>query len=203
MDVISIYRHARISPYKARKVTREIQGLPVSQALDIVTFTPQKAALLVGKTLKSAIANAEHNYDLDADSLVVKECVVGDGPSFRRFKARARGSAAPIRRHTSHIRVVLSDEATEPKSKASQPKKKEAVARKEASAKELTGQEVPEQEEEKAAEGTPEKAPQKAAKKAPAKAAKKATKKASEKAQAKDDSAASEADSDAESPSEA
>ena len=115
MEVTSTYRYARISAYKARQVTREIQGLPVSQALDIVTFTPQKAAFLVGKTLKSAIANAENNHDLMADGLVVKECVVGEGPSFRRYKARARGSAAPVRRPTSHIRVVLSDEFDAPK----------------------------------------------------------------------------------------
>lgn len=131
MDVISIYRHARISPYKAREVTREIQGLPVSQALDIVAFTPKKAAFLVGKTLKSAIANAENNHDLMADTLVVKECVVGDGPRFRRFKARARGSAAPIKRRTSHIRIILTDETGEgvPKAKKPAPKKAAAAAK--------------------------------------------------------------------------
>jgi large subunit ribosomal protein L22 len=144
MEVTSTYRYARISAYKARQVTREIQGLPVSQALDIVNFTPQKAAFLIGKTLKSAIANAENNFDLMADEMVVKECVVGEGPSFRRFKARARGSAAPVRRPTSHIRVVLTDEvdAPEPQKKSkSKPQKQEATPAAEESAQEEVAEE--------------------------------------------------------------
>jgi len=162
MDVISTYRYARISPYKARKITRELQGLAVSQALDIVTFIPQKAAVLVGKTLRSAIANAENNHELDADSLVVKECVVGDGPSFRRFKARARGSAAPIRRHTSHIRVVLTDEGGTAESK--QAKAKKAAAKKPEAKKP-----EPEKAEVKKSDGEKPKAKKEATKKAKAK----------------------------------
>jgi large subunit ribosomal protein L22 len=110
MEVRSIYKYARISPFKAREVTREIQGLPVSAALDLLSFTPKKAAFLVGKTLKSAVANAENNANLKADGLVVKEAVVGEGPTFKRIMARARGSASPILKRTSHIRIVLSDE---------------------------------------------------------------------------------------------
>ena len=110
MEVRSIYRYARISPFKAREVTREIQGLPVSAALDLLAFTPKKAAFLVGKTLKSAIANAENNANLKPDGLVVKEAVVGEGPTLKRIMARARGSASGILKRTSHIRIVLSDE---------------------------------------------------------------------------------------------
>jgi large subunit ribosomal protein L22 len=110
MEVRSIYKYARISPFKVREVTREIQGLPVSAALDLLSFTPKKAAFLVGKTLKSAVANAENNANLKADGLVVKEAVVGEGPTFKRIMARARGSASPILKRTSHIRIVLSDE---------------------------------------------------------------------------------------------
>lgn len=110
MEVRSIYRYARISPFKVREVTREIQGLPVSAALDILAFTPKKAAFLINKTLKSAIANAENNAQLKADGLVVKEAVVGEGPTFKRIMARARGSASRILKRTSHIRIVLSDE---------------------------------------------------------------------------------------------
>lgn len=110
MEVKSLYKYARVSPLKARDVAREIQGLPVSAALDILNFTPRKAAFLIGKTLKSAIANAENNHDLDVESLVVKEATATDGPSFRRFKARARGSGAPIKRRTSHLQIILSDE---------------------------------------------------------------------------------------------
>ena len=110
MEVRSIYKYARISPFKAREVTREIQGLPVSAALDLLAFTPKKAAFLVGKTLKSAIANAENNANLKPDGLVVKEAVVGEGPTLKRIMARARGSASRIQKRTSHIRIVLSDE---------------------------------------------------------------------------------------------
>jgi large subunit ribosomal protein L22 len=110
MEVRSIYKYARISPFKVREVTREIQGLPVSAALDVLAFTPKKAAFLINKTLKSAIANAENNANLKADGLVVKEAVVGEGPTFKRMMARARGSGSRILKRTSHIRIVLSDE---------------------------------------------------------------------------------------------
>jgi large subunit ribosomal protein L22 len=113
MEVRSIYKYARISPFKVREVTREIQGLPVSAALDILAFTPKKAAFLINKTLKSAIANAENNANLKADGLVVKEAVVGEGPTFKRMKTRARGSGARILKRTSHIRIVLTDEKPE------------------------------------------------------------------------------------------
>src|SRR3954470_1374137 len=110
MEVRSIYRYARISPFKVREVTRAIQGLPVSAALDVLSFTPKKAAFLIGKTLKSAVANAENNANLKVDGLVVKEAVVGEGPSIKRIMARARGSASGIIKRTSHIRIVLTDE---------------------------------------------------------------------------------------------
>jgi len=110
MEVRSIYKNARISPKKARDVAREIQGLPVSDAIDTLNFTPKKAAFLIGKTLKSAVANAENNHDLAADSLHVKEANISAGPSFRRYKPRARGSASPIRKRTSHIYIILTDE---------------------------------------------------------------------------------------------
>jgi len=110
MEVRSIYKYARISPFKAREVTREIQGLPVSAALDLLAFTPKKAAFLINKTLRSAIANAENNANLKPDGLVVKEAVVGEGPTFKRIMARARGSASRILKRTSHIRIVLTDE---------------------------------------------------------------------------------------------
>ena len=80
MQVTSTYKYARISAFKAREVTREIQGHSASAALDLLTFSPKKAALLVKKTLKSAIANAENNAELRVDTLLVKEAVVGEGP---------------------------------------------------------------------------------------------------------------------------
>jgi len=164
MEVRSVYKSARVSPKKARDVAREIQGLPVSDALNALTFTPRKAAFLINKTLKSAIANAENNHDLAADGLVVKEAVVTDGPTFRRFKPRARGSASGIRKRTSHIRIILSDEiviedkpartkTSKPKAKASP--KQEVV---EADDVEVTGEEAVEAEV-PAAEDTVEESP--------------------------------------------
>ena len=127
MEVRSIYKYARISPYKVREVTREIQGLPVSAALDVLAFTPKKAAFLISKTLKSAVANAENNANLKAEGLVVKEAVVGEGPTFKRMRTRARGSGSQILKRTSHIRIVLTDEKAE-KEKPSGEKKTEEKA---------------------------------------------------------------------------
>jgi large subunit ribosomal protein L22 len=110
MQVTSTYRYAKISAFKAREVTRAIQGLPVSAALDLVAFSPKKAALMISKTLKSAIANAENNNNLRVDGLVVKEAIVGEGPTMKRMMTRARGSGSSIRKRSSHIRIVLTDE---------------------------------------------------------------------------------------------
>ncbi|MCA1658995.1 MAG: 50S ribosomal protein L22 [Verrucomicrobiaceae bacterium] len=110
MEVRSIYRYAKISPFKVREVTREIQGLPVSAALDIVAFSPKKAAGLINKTLKSAVANAENNANLKVDTLVVKEATCGEGPTMKRMMPRARGSGSRILKRSSHIRIILSDE---------------------------------------------------------------------------------------------
>ena len=129
MQIKSIYRGARISAFKCREVTREIQGLPVAAALDLLAFTPRKAAGLIAKTLKSAVANAENNNNLRADNLVVQEATVGEGPTFKRFQPKARGSAGPIRKRTSHIRIILTDEIEiKPKrqAKKSPAKKKSA-----------------------------------------------------------------------------
>lgn len=126
MEVKSTYKYARISPKKARDVARAIQGMPVSDALDALTYTPRKAAELIGKTLKSAVANAENNHELIADDLTIKEATVGDGPTFKRFKPRARGSAGAIRKRTSHLYIILTDEEEipEPRQRSSKPKKR-------------------------------------------------------------------------------
>jgi len=130
MEVRSIYKYARISPFKVREVTREIQGLPVSAALDLLAFAPKKAAFLIGKTLKSAVANAENNANLKPDGLVVKEAIVGEGPTMKRMMPRARGSGSRILKRTSHIRIVLSDEieveTRETRKKKREQKKKES-----------------------------------------------------------------------------
>jgi large subunit ribosomal protein L22 len=134
MQIKSIYRGARISAFKAREVTREIQGKPVAAALDILAFTPRKAAALVAKTLKSAIANAENNNNLRADNLVVQEATVGEGPTLKRFQPKARGSAGPIRKRTSNIRIIVTDEIQikrrEPRKSSSRKKSTKPAARK-------------------------------------------------------------------------
>ena len=110
MQVSSTYRYAKVSAFKARELTRAIQGLPVSAALDLVAYSPKKAAALISKTLKSAVANAENNANLRVDGLVVKEAIVGEGPTMKRMMTRARGSGSTIRKRSSHIRIILTDE---------------------------------------------------------------------------------------------
>lgn len=114
---------ARISAFKGREVTRLIQGLPVGDALDILRFTPKKAASLVSKTLRSAIANAENNNGLAPDLLYVKEAVMNEGASFRRFKASARGSASPRQKRTAHIRIIVAERAADTADKKKKPAK--------------------------------------------------------------------------------
>jgi len=111
MEVQALMRYAHMSPKKVREITRVIQGRSASEALELVRFIPRKSARLVAKTLKSAVANAENNNELSVESLIVKRAIVEQGPVLKRFKAAARGSAAPRRKKMSHIRIVLSDEA--------------------------------------------------------------------------------------------
>ncbi|MCQ2403615.1 MAG: 50S ribosomal protein L22 [Lentisphaeria bacterium] len=103
----------RISPFKARQVTRLIQGKPAIAALNTVALIPRKAARLVEATLKSAVANAENAEQgaVSRTQLIVKEATIGEGPTMRRFWPRSRGSASHIRKRTSHIRIVVSDQA--------------------------------------------------------------------------------------------
>lgn len=129
MEVKAIYRYARISPQKAREVTREIQGMDVNNALAILNYTPKKAALLIGKTLQSAIANATHNHSLDEETLFVKSVTATTGPSLKRIMPRARGSASPIKKRMAHITVVVAPKVETNKTKdAEAPKVVEVEA---------------------------------------------------------------------------
>jgi len=125
MEVKSTSKYVPISPKKARDVARAIQGLPVSSALDILTFTPKKAAALIIKTLKTAIADAENNFSLDVGGLVIKEAVIGAAPTLSRFRAAAKGSASPIIRRNSHIQITLV--GTEAKKRSLKTPKKKAA----------------------------------------------------------------------------
>jgi len=100
--------HIRISPRKVRMVVDTVRGKSVSQALSILGFTRKKAALPVQKLLKSAVANAVENGDInDVETLVIDRIMVDEGPTLKRYMPRARGRATPIRKRTSHIRIVL------------------------------------------------------------------------------------------------
>ncbi len=109
MEVQALTRNARMSGKKVREVARTIQGRKAPDAAAYLALIPRKSARLLAKTLKSAIANAENNANLSADSLVVKSALVENGPSLRRFKAGPRGTAMPRRKKMSHIRIILSD----------------------------------------------------------------------------------------------
>ncbi|KRM78772.1 50S ribosomal protein L22 [Lapidilactobacillus dextrinicus DSM 20335] len=99
----------RIAARKARLVVDLIRGKSAAEALAILQFTQRGASPVVAKVLKSAIANAEHNYDLDAQNLFVSEAYVNEGPTLKRFRPRAKGSASPINKRTSHITVVVKE----------------------------------------------------------------------------------------------
>lgn len=113
MEVRAITRYVKIAPQKARQVARLLQGKMAAEALGVVELIPRKAARLMEKTLRSAIANAENNHDLDESSLIVKEAIVGAGPTMKRFRAKARGMAGRIHKRTSHFTIVLSNEEEE------------------------------------------------------------------------------------------
>lgn len=109
MQTKAITKHSRISAQKARLVGDQIRGLPVSRALEILQFSPKKAAHIVRKTLESAIANAEHNEGADIDELKVSQVYVDEGRTLKRWRARAKGRANNIFKRTSHITVAVSD----------------------------------------------------------------------------------------------
>jgi large subunit ribosomal protein L22 len=109
MQVSAILRGTRLSSQKARLVADMVRGKPVDQALNILAFSPQKAAFTIKKVLESAIANAEHNEGADIDELNVKTIFVDQGPSLKRFTARAKGRGNRIVKPTCHITVTVGD----------------------------------------------------------------------------------------------
>jgi large subunit ribosomal protein L22 len=109
MEAIAKHNFARISPQKARLVADLIRGKSVDQALEILTFSNKKAAVMVKKVLESAIANAEHNEGADIDDLNVAKIFVDEGPVMKRIMPRAKGRADRILKRSSHITVVVAD----------------------------------------------------------------------------------------------
>jgi len=110
MEVKAVAKYIRISPQKARLVVDLVRGKKVEEAQRILAFTRKKAAGVVEKVLKSAIANATQNPNIDEKILYVKEVFVGQGPSLKRWRARAQGRAAMIKKRMSHITVILDEE---------------------------------------------------------------------------------------------
>lgn len=110
METRAVLRFVRVPPRKARLVIDLIRGRDVQEALSIVRFTPKRAARVVEKVLKSAVANAQHNHGVrEVDRLFVKAAVVDEGPRWKRWVPRAMGRATPIQKRTSHITIVLDE----------------------------------------------------------------------------------------------
>jgi large subunit ribosomal protein L22 len=107
MEVMAHLKGARVSAQKCRLVADLIRGNKVSNALNILEFTPKKSALLIKKVLMSAISNAEHNHGADIDELFVEEIYIDKGPSLKRFSARAKGRGNRIEKQTCHINIVV------------------------------------------------------------------------------------------------
>jgi large subunit ribosomal protein L22 len=99
--------HVRVTPMKARRVVDLIRNMPAQQALSVLKFAPQAASEPVAKVLASAIANAEHNFQLDPESLIVSRAYVDEGPTLKRFRPRAQGRAYRINKRTSHITIEV------------------------------------------------------------------------------------------------
>jgi len=109
MESKAIAKFVRVAPRKARLVARNVVSLPVEQAMNLLRFTPNKPASVILDVVRSALANAEHNANLDVDSLFVKEVLVNEGPTWKRFMPRSQGRANHIRKRTSHITVILAE----------------------------------------------------------------------------------------------
>jgi large subunit ribosomal protein L22 len=109
MKVKAQAKYVRQSPYKVRLVLDLVRGLPVEEAEHVLRLTSRGATEPVAKVLHSAVANAEHNHALDPEDLVIAEAFADEGPTLKRFRPRARGRAARIRKRTSHITIVVSD----------------------------------------------------------------------------------------------
>lgn len=110
MEVRAILRNARISPQKCRLVADAVRGVPVGEALQTLSFMPQKGARIVRKVLESAIANAEHNHGADIDELKVSQIMIDEAPRLKRFRARAKGRGSRIIKRNSHITVHVADD---------------------------------------------------------------------------------------------
>ena len=136
MQVYAHLRNLRIAPRKVRLVINLVRGMKVEEALNQLAFNPKISSEPVAKLIKSAAANAEHNFQADVSTLRIAKITADGGPTLTRSRARAHGSSAPIRKRTTHITIILSDEAIADvhKSQGMKGKKPEAVESKNAKA---------------------------------------------------------------------
>ena len=102
-------RTIRIAPRKVRLVVDLIRGKKIGEAMAVLRLTPKAASPVVEKVLNSAVANAEHNYEMDVENLIVSEVYVDEGPTMKRFRPRAQGRASAINKRTSHITIVVTE----------------------------------------------------------------------------------------------
>jgi large subunit ribosomal protein L22 len=110
MEVRAVAKYIRISPQKVRLIIDAVKGKPVEAGLDLLKFMPQKAATIIEKVIRSAIANADQYPDIDVDSLVIRNIIADQGPTLKRFRARARGRGTRILKRSTHITVILAEE---------------------------------------------------------------------------------------------
>ncbi len=111
MEIKAVSKYVRISPQKVRMLIGGVKGKPVEAGLETLKFMPQKAAAIVEKVIRSAVANADQYPDLDLDSLVIRNIIADQGPTLKRFKARARGRGTRILKRTAHITVILAEDS--------------------------------------------------------------------------------------------
>ena len=110
MQATAKLTQARVSAQKCRLIADQVRGLPVERALELLTFSPRKAAKIVRKVLESAIANAEHNEGADVDELKIATICVDEGPTMKRWRPRAKGRANQILKRTSHIKITVAEQ---------------------------------------------------------------------------------------------
>ncbi|MCH4985593.1 50S ribosomal protein L22 [Macrococcoides goetzii] len=118
MEAKAVVRTIRIAPRKVRLVLDLIRGKEVAEAIAILKLTNKASSPVVEKLLMSALANAEHNYDMNIDTLIVKEAYANEGPTLKRFRPRAQGRASAINKRTSHITIVVGDKEVKTSNKA-------------------------------------------------------------------------------------
>lgn len=111
MEVKAVSKYVRISPFKIRYLIGSVKGKPVETGLNILKFMPQKGARILEKVVHSAVANADQKAEIDVDALIVQNIIADEGPTLKRFRARARGRGTRILKRTSHITVILAEKS--------------------------------------------------------------------------------------------